>query len=243
MARERDYAYEALAEATSTDMTVGRGELNAALRDIRIIEMEIAGLDMSYELGDLIHQRAKQYRLNWPEMSLTPTALAKHWTRIEVEAPKPVYAPPTSNDDRCSTCQADYVVLVARRPDGSEEYAPCPDCAMATDATFWRHDGTKFSPMDPGLVRERRATSTSFGRKGNEEIPEWVHIWGWARKFGAKRPFPQQAGEVLDASDVLTEDEFAALREHWVKAGSPRTRTPLPEVATRAASTLDALRG
>ena len=31
----RDYAYEALAEITSTDWAVGRGELNSALRDIR----------------------------------------------------------------------------------------------------------------------------------------------------------------------------------------------------------------
>ena len=81
----RDYAYEALAEVTSTDQNVGRGQLNAALRDIRHQEPDI---EDSYLLGAEIHDRAKMYRQMFPEVALTPTALAKHWLRVKADAPK-----------------------------------------------------------------------------------------------------------------------------------------------------------
>jgi hypothetical protein len=82
--RERDYAYEALAEVTGTDMTVGRGELNAALRDIR----EQSDTLDSYLLADEIHEMAKLYRQVYEGAALTPTALSKHWTRLPEEAKK-----------------------------------------------------------------------------------------------------------------------------------------------------------
>lgn len=84
----RDYAYETLAEVTSTDMNVGRGSLNAALRDIRKMEPAVASAEDSYILSDLIHGAAKQYRQVFPDAALTPTALAKHWTRLPEEAKK-----------------------------------------------------------------------------------------------------------------------------------------------------------
>ena len=80
----RDYAYEALAEITSTDWAVGRGELNAALRDIR----KQADIPDSYLLGAEIHERAKMYRQVFPGIALTPNALAKHWQRVEAESTK-----------------------------------------------------------------------------------------------------------------------------------------------------------
>jgi len=80
----RDYAYEALAEVTSTDMSVGRGQLNAALRDIR----NQSELTDSYLLAAEIHDRAKMYRRVFPDIALTPTALAKHWVRVEAESTK-----------------------------------------------------------------------------------------------------------------------------------------------------------
>jgi tRNA threonylcarbamoyladenosine modification (KEOPS) complex Pcc1 subunit len=88
MERKRDYAYEALAEVTASDPSVARGELNAALRDIRISEPSLADLDDSYLLSAEIHERAKMYRALWPEVSLTPTALSKHWVRVKEERPK-----------------------------------------------------------------------------------------------------------------------------------------------------------
>ena len=88
----RDFAYEALAEVTASDPSVARGELNAGLRDIRIQEPSLAGLDDSYLLSDEIHSRAKMYRALWPGVSLTPTALAKHWVRVKEERPQKVGA-------------------------------------------------------------------------------------------------------------------------------------------------------
>jgi len=80
----RDFAYEALAEVSSTDMSVGRGQLNAALKSIRA-QAEIPD---SYLLPVEIHERAKMYRSLFPEAALTPTALAKHWKRVFEEATK-----------------------------------------------------------------------------------------------------------------------------------------------------------
>ena len=82
--RERDYAYEALAEVTSTDMSAGRGELNAALKSIR----EQSEIEDSYLLADEIHERAKAYRQVMGEVLLTPSALSKHWQRVKGEATK-----------------------------------------------------------------------------------------------------------------------------------------------------------
>lgn len=81
----RDYAYEALAEVTATDMSVGRGALNAALRDIRKQEPDLTD---SYLLSAEIHDRAKMYRQVFPEIALTPNALSKHWARVKGESSK-----------------------------------------------------------------------------------------------------------------------------------------------------------
>jgi hypothetical protein len=80
----RDYAFEALAEVTGTDWEVGRGQLNAALRDIKA-QSEI---EDSYLLGAEVHERSKQYLAVFPDAALTPTALAKHWSRLPEEAKK-----------------------------------------------------------------------------------------------------------------------------------------------------------
>lgn len=90
----RDYAYEALAEVSSTDSSIGRGQLNAALRDIRSQEPELTD---SYLLSAEIHERAKMYRTVFPNAALTPTALAKHWHRVKAETHKaPRIGPPPS---------------------------------------------------------------------------------------------------------------------------------------------------
>lgn len=90
----RDYAYEALAEVTSTDMETGRGQLNAALRDIRAQEPELTD---SFLLSAEIHERAKMYRTVFENAALTPTALAKHWKRVHAETHKrpKIGAPPS----------------------------------------------------------------------------------------------------------------------------------------------------
>lgn len=80
----RNYSFEALAEVTGTDWNVGRGELNAALRDIRK-QSEVTD---DYLLSDEIHSKAKLYRQVYEGAALTPTALSKHWTRLPEEAKK-----------------------------------------------------------------------------------------------------------------------------------------------------------
>lgn len=89
MSRERDYAYEALAEVTATHPSEGRGQLNAALKSIRS-QSEIKD---SYLLSDEIHERAKMYRALFPNVALTAPALAKHWVRV-FEETKPRAALP-----------------------------------------------------------------------------------------------------------------------------------------------------
>lgn len=168
LTRERDYAYEALAEVTGTDMAAGRGELNAALKSIK----EQSETDDSYLLADEIQARAKLYRQVMPDVMLTPSALAKHWLRVFEEANrKPAVA---SNQNaaatRCLTCGGDRFVLVGRRPavpsqwmkeqgikipdsEGFEEYAVCPDCNV-TDTSFRRHDGSLAAALDSARARE-----------------------------------------------------------------------------------------
>jgi hypothetical protein len=86
--RPRDYAFEALAEVTAADPAVARGKLNAALRDIRAQEPELASVDQSYLLGAEIHERAKMYRSVFANAALTPNALAQHWQRVKAEVHK-----------------------------------------------------------------------------------------------------------------------------------------------------------
>ena len=87
----RNYSFEALAEVTGTDWNVGRGELNAALRDIKLQ----AEIEDDYLLADEIHARAKMYRAVFEGAALTPNALAKHWTRVfEETKPRKPLPPP-----------------------------------------------------------------------------------------------------------------------------------------------------
>jgi hypothetical protein len=86
--RVRDYAYEALAEVTACDQEVARGQLNAALRDIRAQEPALASIEDSYLLSAEIYDRGKMYRAMFPDIALTPNALAKHWKRVKEDAPK-----------------------------------------------------------------------------------------------------------------------------------------------------------
>lgn len=167
----RDFAFEALAEVTHTDWEAGRGELNAALKSIRLQEPDIHD---SYLLSCEIHDRAKMYAVVMgDEILLTPSALAKHWLRVKAEMPKPrpTISPaiPSRGDGThgpsvCETCDGDKMVLVAIRPSavnptsGFEEMAPCPDCNSDADADFWRGDGSRHRSPDPATIRMRMSS-------------------------------------------------------------------------------------
>lgn len=67
-----------LSEVTLTSVSVGRGELNHSLKLIRALEPGLADFTLAGE----IRLRAQAYAELWPDMALTPTALAKHWLRL-----------------------------------------------------------------------------------------------------------------------------------------------------------------
>lgn len=165
MNRPPDLPFEALAEVTSTDWNVGRGVLNAALRDIRTQQ---PGLE-DVELANEIVYRATLYRRMFPEITLTPNALAKHWLRVlEAQRSSAGATNQSAPVTDCQTCDGHRFVVVSTRPAVTthwmvehgfkgqgdvEEYAPCPDCSTV-DASFRRYDGTWLRPPDPTKVRE-----------------------------------------------------------------------------------------
>jgi len=155
---DRDLSFEALVEVTGATVASERGALNISLKQIR----EAADQLNDEELASEIRYRAKTYRETWPEIALTPTALAKHWERIPIEAPKPTYPEPKPLE--CRTCGGDRLVVYSTRPVKGgvenhvhvyEEFAPCPDCNSGANVGFWRADGSRFNPPDPGRVRQR----------------------------------------------------------------------------------------
>jgi hypothetical protein len=165
--REPDFAFEALADVTNTDWNTGRGELNKALKSIK----EETGME-GYALAMAIRRNGTKYRrLFGDEVHLTPTALAKHWKRVEAETEKQrgQTNQAVSSKDDCPTCEGDrFVVVSTRQPFQTawmkrhghqigescyEEWAPCPDC-NATIHEMRRHDGTKIATPDAARTRE-----------------------------------------------------------------------------------------
>lgn len=82
----RDLAFEALAEVTNTHWEAGRGELNFSLAGIR---KQTENMLTDELLAAEIRTRADLYRQVFPNMTLSPTALNKHWERVVAEKPKP----------------------------------------------------------------------------------------------------------------------------------------------------------
>ena len=130
-----------------------------ALKAIREQEPDLDDEDLAL----LIRLRAEDYRKMYPEMPLTPTALAKHWNgrvprdgecRNEERAQSPADKPP----HRCATCGGDKVVVVAFRQSPNplspyEEMAPCPDCNPRV-ISWWPGDGSpQRRTPDPEEVR------------------------------------------------------------------------------------------
>ena len=78
--RARDYNFEALVEICEIDMTrltpSSRGALNNALKALKIAE----GDNLTPE-G--IKARGEAYRATYPRITLTPSALAKHWPQLD----------------------------------------------------------------------------------------------------------------------------------------------------------------
>lgn len=83
--REPDLAWEALVDETRAMPEMERGALNAALKAIRA-QCHRDGIHPD-SIPDEIRLRADAYRTHaFAGLTLTPTALAKHWNRC---IPKP----------------------------------------------------------------------------------------------------------------------------------------------------------
>lgn len=120
MARQPDLSWEALVGECNASIPAERGRCNAALRLIRQAMGDVGDENVAQE----IRNRARRYRLTWPDIPLTPTALAKHWERVVSERPEQgVNLHASAN---CPVCDGDH--FLPRERDGREVMVPCPDC-------------------------------------------------------------------------------------------------------------------
>jgi hypothetical protein len=152
--RERDLAWEAMVEVCGYGEQVTeneRGRINAALKELRAIYPA----STPYAVGFDIRARAEVYERRFPDMPLTPQALTGNWSLLDPASEKPPTSMPKPPRARCGTCGGDKLVLAAVRPDGAEEYAPCPDCHPNWAAVgHWDTDGKRVSPPDPVRTRQ-----------------------------------------------------------------------------------------
>ena len=78
--RQPDPLWDAMLAACGingkTITKTGRGQVNAALKELREIGATPADIDA----------KAKVYRKTWPDASLTPSALVKHWAALATKA-------------------------------------------------------------------------------------------------------------------------------------------------------------
>jgi hypothetical protein len=77
---DRDLAWEALVRETHANPAMERGKLNSALKGIR--EAALTEGLTEEGLPEEIRLRAQAYRDRWPQLTLTPNALAVHWFRV-----------------------------------------------------------------------------------------------------------------------------------------------------------------
>lgn len=79
----RDLCWEALVRETAANPAAERGALNSALKAIREAAAT-EGVLADAEVAAEITMRAARYREVFRGLTLTPTALAKHWFRVTV---------------------------------------------------------------------------------------------------------------------------------------------------------------
>jgi hypothetical protein len=86
--RKRDLDWDALVLVTSANEAIERGRLNTSLKAIKVAWESEGG--RPEDLHEEIPRRAQAYHDMWPEMALTPTALAVHWRRVMAQRRKGV---------------------------------------------------------------------------------------------------------------------------------------------------------
>ena len=80
MTTHQGHAWAALVRSTAVDERMERGRIAVAFQAIRRAHLS-DGL-REEDLPAEIEWRAELYRHKWPELTLTPTALARHWYRV-----------------------------------------------------------------------------------------------------------------------------------------------------------------
>lgn len=84
--RKRDHLWDALVDELGEPATKSeRGARNAALKELREIDAT----------PEQVRFCCQSYRMMWPNITLTPTALVKHWTTLARRNAKPT-APVTA---------------------------------------------------------------------------------------------------------------------------------------------------
>jgi hypothetical protein len=90
----RNLPWDALVKATLADEVAESGRIARALKTIRAIVVRDSSEQTftdprngEWWIARQIMARAGLYRRRWPNMELTPTALATHWSRVVTEEP------------------------------------------------------------------------------------------------------------------------------------------------------------
>lgn len=88
----RNLPWDALVEETGADERAEKGRIARSLKTIRRICAADYNLDANAELGESfiaseIRVRARLYRERWPDVELTPSALAANWSRVTTRRP------------------------------------------------------------------------------------------------------------------------------------------------------------
>ena len=123
MTAARDFAWDALVDVTQANPSVERGAINKALSAIR----EAAKMDglAEEDVPQEIRRRAAAYRRTYPQMAMTPMALAKHWFRVIT---------PNERGHECPVCRLRF-----KGPRALEDHLRVVhyDDAPTADATSW----------------------------------------------------------------------------------------------------------
>ena len=90
----RNHPWDALVEVTQADERTEGGLIGRALKTIRRVVVEDHSPQVFEEaatgealIATQIRARARLYRQRWPGVELTPTALAKNWSRVTTAQP------------------------------------------------------------------------------------------------------------------------------------------------------------
>jgi len=76
----RNLPWDALVTATLANPAFENGRIGIALKAIKAASADLTDAELALE----IEHRADLYRQLWPTLTLTPTALARHWNRVNM---------------------------------------------------------------------------------------------------------------------------------------------------------------